>query len=90
MDGTIVLWDSTRQSIVRRFEGHTNGIASVVAVHEHGLLVSAGVDREVSKSDQNNINLIGSLKVLLNGKYYPSQTLWNFTIDSSIDIYLLQ
>jgi hypothetical protein len=47
-------------------------------------------DREVNKSDQNYLNLLGLLKVQLNGKYYPSQTSWTFSIDNSIDTFLLQ
>lgn len=47
-------------------------------------------DREVGKSDQSHLNLIGSLKVRLNGKYYPNKSSWTFNIDDSIDIFLLQ
>ena len=47
-------------------------------------------DREVGKSDQNYLNLIGTLKVELNGKYYPEKSSWTFDIDGAGDIFFLQ
>lgn len=46
-------------------------------------------DREVNKSNQSYLNLLGSLKVQLNGKYHRNQTSWTFTIENSINISLL-
>lgn len=47
-------------------------------------------DREVGKSDQDYLNLIGSLKIQLNRKYYPHKRSWTFNIGNSINIFHLE
>ena len=47
-------------------------------------------DREVGKSDQSYLDLMGSLRVKLNRKYYPHKRSWTFSIDNSIDLQILQ
>lgn len=48
-DGTVILWDAERFTVVRRFLGHTAPVTSLAFSHDGSRLYSASLDRTVKE-----------------------------------------